>query len=392
MITAPQESLKTLTLVRSMSSTRSTTRISPSPSSGRPMAPRITLIATKAARVRYSANSSLVLEFGLRRAQDRGGHAGARAALIGGANFTSNVAASFALGLPPKGTHAHSLVQVAMALGLGELGAFEAYAEIYPDDTILLVDTVDTLESGIPNAIKVFEKLRAKGHKPVGIRLDSGDLAYLSIKARAMLDEAGFRDAIIIASNDLDENIINSLKDQGAAISVWGVGTKLATAYDQPALGGVYKLTALRNPGESWQYKIKLSEQTMKISNPGLQQVRRFRNGSEFIGDAIYNEAEAIPDGDWLIVDPKDITRRKRIPAETAHEDMLIPIFRNGELVCEIPDIHSVRQRVEQELAGFHSGIKRFVNPHEYPVGLEKTLYDLKTRIVLQARGFNNHN
>ncbi len=345
------------------------------------------LIATKAARICMAAGGDPVLEFGLRRAHGAdGGISASRAAYIGGCAATSNVLAGKLYDIPVRGTHAHSWV---MAFDT-EIEAFREYALAMPNNCVFLVDTYDTLQ-GVKHAIEMGKWLRENGHKMVGIRLDSGDLAYLSIKARAMLDEAGFRDAIIIASNDLDENIINSLKDQGAAISVWGVGTKLATAYDQPALGGVYKLTALRNPGESWQYKIKLSEQTMKISNPGLQQVRRFRNGSEFIGDAIFNEAEAIPDGDWLIVDPKDITRRKRIPAETAYEDMLIPIFRNGELVCDIPDIHSVRQRVDQELAGFHTGIKRFVNPHEYPVGLEKTLYDLKTRIVLQARGFNNH-
>ncbi len=345
------------------------------------------LIATKAARICMAAEGDPVLEFGLRRAHGAdGGISASRAAYIGGCTATSNVLAGKLYDIPVRGTHAHSWV---MAFD-SEPEAFKEYARAMPNNCVFLVDTYDTLE-GVRHAIEMGTWLKENGHRMVGIRLDSGDLAYLSIKARAMLDEAGFQDAVIIASNDLDENIIASLKDQGARISVWGVGTKLATAYDQPALGGVYKLTALRNPGEKWQYKIKLSEQTMKISNPGLQQVRRFRAGTEFIGDAIYNEAEPIPEGDWLIVDPKDITRRKRISADTEYDDLLKPVFRNGELVYDIPDIHSVREYVKQELAGFHAGIKRFVNPHEYPVGLEKSLYDLKTRIVLKARGFNNH-
>jgi nicotinate phosphoribosyltransferase len=219
-----------------------------------------------------------------------------------------------------------------------------------------------------------------------GIRLDSGDLAWLSIEARRILDEGGFPDARILASNDLDEHIINSLKEQGAKITVWGVGTKLATAYDQPALGGVYKLSALRDAGGRWQYKLKLSEQAAKISNPGILQARRYRNpAGEFIADAIYDEDLGLGDPP-TIVDPLDPTRRRAIEPDATYEDLLVPVFRGGRLVYDVPTLDAVRTRARQQLAGFHAGIKRFVNPHQYPVGLERHLHELKTNLVLKAR------
>jgi nicotinate phosphoribosyltransferase len=226
----------------------------------------------------------------------------------------------------------------------------------------------------------------------IGIRLDSGDLAYLSIEARKILDEAGFPKASILASNDLDEHVITSLKEQGAAITVWGVGTRLATAYDQPALGGVYKLGAMRDePGGEWRYVVKLSEQTAKVSNPGLLQVRRFRNaaaGDGFIADAIYDEPTGVADGQpTTIVDPLDMTRRKTIEAGTPHDDLLVPVFRGGELVYQRPALEETRRRAAAQLAGFHASVKRFLNPHQYPAGLERRLHDLKTELVLRARG-----
>ncbi|MGE5608917.1 MAG: nicotinate phosphoribosyltransferase [Bacillota bacterium] len=345
-----------------------------------------TLIATRAARVCIAAHGEPVLEFGLRRAQGiDGGIAASRAAYVGGCAATSNVLAGKLFNIPVRGTHAHSWVMCFDS----ELESFKAYAQVMPNNCIFLVDTYDTL-AGVRHAIEVGRWLRENGHELQGIRLDSGDLAYLSIEARKILDEAGFRNTRILASSELDENIITSLKDQGATITMWGVGTRLATAYDQPALGGVYKISALRDKDGSWQYKIKLSEQTAKISTPGILQVRRFRQGREFVGDAIYDELLGISPT-CTIVDPLDMTRRKTLLAGTAHEDLLVPIFRQGRLVYQSPRIEESRRRVQEQLAGFHSGIKRFINPHEYPAGLEKRLHELKTKLILKARGVSNN-
>jgi nicotinate phosphoribosyltransferase len=348
-----------------------------------------TLIATKSARICLAARGEPVLEFGLRRAQGiDGGVSASRSAYVGGAAATSNLLAGKLYGIPVRGTHAHSWV---MSFD-NELDAFEGYADVLPNNCVFLVDTYDTLQ-GVRHAVEVGRKLRAQGHEMIGIRLDSGDLAWLSIEARRILDAGGFPDARILASNDLDEHIINSLKEQGARIGVWGVGTKLATAYDQPALGGVYKLSALRDQGGRWQYKLKLSEQAAKISNPGVLQVRRFRSpaaAGEFIADAIYDEELGLTPPP-TIVDPLDPTRRRAIGADAAHEDLLVPVFRGGKLVYDIPTLDAVRARARQQLAGFHAGIKRFVNPHQYPVGLERRLHELKTDLILKARGFGNH-
>ena len=340
-----------------------------------------TLIATKASRVATAARGDSVLEFGLRRAQGVDGALSAsRAAYVGGVAATSNVLAGRLFGIPVRGTHAHSWV---MSFD-DEPESFDAYARALPNNCVFLVDTYDTLQ-GVRHAVEVGRKLRASGHEMVGIRLDSGDLAYLSIEARKILDEGGFPKAQIVASNDLDEQIITSLKEQGAKIAVWGVGTKLVTAYDQPALGGVYKLSAIQGDGGGWQYKVKLSEQTAKVSNPGVLQVRRFRSGSEFVADAIYNETAGVPDP-CTIVDPMDLTRRKTIDRGTAYEDLLVPVFRAGRLVYAPPPLEQVRTRTAEQLAGFHAGVKRFLHPHQYPVGLEKGLSDLKTELVLKAR------
>lgn len=341
-----------------------------------------TLIATKAARICLAARGEPVLEFGLRRAQGADGALTAsRAAYVGGCAGTSNVLAGKKFGIPVRGTHAHSWV---MSFD-DELAAFEAYAKAMPNNCVFLVDTYDTL-AGVRRAVAVGQWLRQQGHQLLGIRLDSGDLAYLSVEARKLLDAAGFSQAVIIASNDLDEHIIASLKAQGATINVWGVGTRLVTGYDQPALGGVYKLTAVRQTGEPWNYKLKLSEQAVKTSTPGILQVRRFCAGDQFLADAIY-DAELGPPADFIIVDPLDATRRRPIPADTAYEDLLAPVYRAGRLVYQPPGLAEVRERARQQLARFHAGVKRFTHPHQYPVGLELRLHELKTRLIMAARG-----
>lgn len=348
------------------------------------------LIATKAARVCLAAQGEPVLEFGLRRAQGiDGGLAASRAAYIGGAAATSNVLAGKLYGIPVKGTHAHSWV---MSFD-DELTAFEAYARAMPDNCVFLVDTFDTLE-GVKKACRVGHWLRENGHELLGVRLDSGDLAYLSIEARKILDAEGFPNAHIVASNDLNEHLIASLKQQGATITTWGVGTQLATAYDQPALGGVYKLAALREPGGPWSYKVKLSEQVAKISTPGVLQVRRYYTldpstgeHTSAIADAIYDISRGIPAGDALVVDPLDITHQKRVAAETPHGDLLVPIFRAGKRVYDPPGAPEVRDRAARNLALFHGGIKRLDNPHAYPAGIEKSLYDFKLDLILKAKG-----
>ncbi|MBI5774172.1 MAG: nicotinate phosphoribosyltransferase [Verrucomicrobia bacterium] len=341
-----------------------------------------TLVATKSARVCHAARGEPVLEFGLRRAQGMDGALSASwAAYVGGCAATSNVLAGKLLGIPVRGTHAHSWV---MSFD-DELESFEAYARAMPNNCVFLVDTFDTLE-GVRKAVKVGRWLRQHGHKMAGIRLDSGDLAFLSIEARKILDAGGFKDAVIVASNDLDEQIIESLKDQGATIAMWGVGTKLVTAYDQPALGGVYKLAAIRNPGHKWQYKIKLSEQPIKVSTPGIQQVRRFFNESGFVADMIY-DIERGAKKPATIVDPSDLTKRRRMDAKMKFTDLLVPVFRKGKQVYQPPAPERTRQHVQEQLNRFHPGIKRFVNPHRYPVGLEKGLHDLKMKLILKARG-----
>ncbi|RYD49221.1 MAG: nicotinate phosphoribosyltransferase [Verrucomicrobiaceae bacterium] len=340
-----------------------------------------TLIATKAARVCQAAQGEPVLEMGLRRAQGPDGAlAASRAAHIGGCATTSNVLAGKAFGIPVKGTHAHSWVMSFET----ELEAFEQYAAALPGNCTFLVDTYDTLE-GVRNAVKVGQKLRDSGHRLLGIRLDSGDLAWLSQQARTILDEGGFPDAAIVASNDLDENLIESLKHQGARISVWGVGTRLVTGGEQAALGGVYKLAAVKDDAGNWQPRIKLSEQVIKVSTPGLQQVRRFRRDGLFLADAVYDAEHVCPEP-CEIVDPAEILRHTTIPAGTGHEDLLQPLFRDGELVGALPPLADSRARCIEQLSGLNATIKRLDNPHNYPAGLEAGLHQKKLNLVRKAR------
>jgi nicotinate phosphoribosyltransferase len=342
-----------------------------------------TLIATKASRIREAAGDRPVIEFGLRRAHGYDGAvSGTRAAYIGGADGTSNVLAGKLFGIPVKGTHAHSWV---MSFD-SELEAFHAYADAMPNNCVFLVDTYDSMH-GVDHAIEVAKKLEKDGHHLQAIRLDSGDLAYLSVEARQKLDAAGLQSVKIMGSNDLDEHIISNLNMQGAKIDSFGVGTKLITAFDQPALGGVYKLGAVRDKGEAWQYKLKLSEQQAKISNPGVLQVRRFLGGDgHFVADAIY-DAETKIGSDTFIVDPFDVTRRKVVPAGTPFEDLLTPIFREGRLVYKERTIEETKAYCTAQLGKLHPGIRRLLNPHRYPAGLELDLHDLKLQLVLEARG-----
>ncbi len=341
-----------------------------------------TLIATKAVRVCLATKGEPVLEFGLRRAQGiDGALAATRAAYVGGCGATSNVLAGKLFGIPVRGTHAHSWV---MSFD-DELESFQAYAEAMPSNCIFLVDTYNTLE-GVHNAVRVGQWLREHGHEMIGIRLDSGDFVQLSIEARQTLDEAGFPQAVIVGSNDLDEHLITNLKERGATINVWGVGTKLVTAHDQPAMGGVYKLSAVRVPGEPWQYKIKLSEEIVKVSDPGILQVRRYHStNGEFLVDVIYDEETGVAGG-CTMVDPRDPTKRATIPDGTPFTTLLVPVFRAGKAVYEAPSILQAKQRTQEQLARLHPEVKRFTNPQPYPVGLEQGLYKLKEHLIRQAR------
>ena len=341
-----------------------------------------TLVATKAARVCLAARGEPVIEFGLRRAQGiDGGLSASRAAYVGGCHGTSNTLAGRLYGIPVRGTHAHSWVM----LHASELEAFLSYARALPGNCVFLVDTYATRE-GIEHAIEAARWLRAHGKELVGIRLDSGDLAWLSQEARRMLDAAGFPEVAVLASNELDEGVIQSLKDQGAKISMWGVGTRLVTGQDDGALGGVYKLTAVRTgPGAAWSPRLKLSEQIEKTTIPGLLQVRRYAHGAEFFSDAIWDETLGLP-APCVIVDPTDPLRRREIPADAPGEDLLVPVFRGGRRVYDPPPLAAVRARTQAQLARFHAGVKRFMNPHQFPVGLERRLHDRRADLVLAAR------
>lgn len=344
------------------------------------------LIATKAARICMAAKGESVLEFGLRRAQGvDGALTASRAAYIGGCDSTSNVLAAKLFGIPVKGTHSHSWVMVFD----DELESFMTFAKHMPTSCVFLVDTYNTLK-GVEKAIEAAKMLRSKGHEMIGIRLDSGDLADLSIKARNMLDASGFPNVKIFASNELDETIISELKRQGAKITVWGVGTNLVTGKDQPALDGVYKLSAIRDPGEPWKYKLKLSEQMKKVSNPGILQVRRFKTRGINIADAVYDINSPIED-EVSIVDPFDSTKEARIKKCEEFEDLLVPIYREGKRVYTLPSLHDIRKRTQEQLSSFPVGVKRFLNPHQYMVGMEKSLYDLKIRLVRNIRSEKAH-
>ncbi|NGX55329.1 MAG: Nicotinate phosphoribosyltransferase pncB2 [Chlamydiae bacterium] len=342
-----------------------------------------TLIATKGARVSLATEGDSILEFGLRRAQGiDGALTASRAAFIGGCTATSNVFAGKMLGIPVKGTHAHSWI---MAFET-ELESFQAYAEAMPENCVFLVDTYDTLQ-GVRNAIEVGKWLHEHGRPLLGIRLDSGDLNYLSIESRKMLDEAGFPEAEIFASNELNETLIADLKHQGAKIAVWGVGTNLVTGQTQSALDGVYKLSAYRKKGaEKWQYKLKLSEQMTKVSNPGILQIRRFENPQgEYVADALYDIYSDLSQG-CTIVDPFDQTRQRVLPKEMKSRDVLAPIFRKGKQVYKDPSLVEIQAYGKEQLAKFDKSIKRFFNAHVYPVGMEKSLFEYKIKLVDKIR------
>ncbi len=342
-----------------------------------------TLVATKAARLCLAADGDPVIEFGLRRAQGiDGALTASRAAIVGGCAATSNLLAGSLLGVDVRGTHAHAWVSSFES----EEESFRAYAAAQPGNCVLLVDTYDTLE-GVRRAAKVGLEMRARGEQLAGIRLDSGDLAYLSIEARRILDAAGLGDAQILASNNLDEHLIESLKLQGAKIDTWCVGTALATAHDDPALGGVYKLGAIRRPGEAWRPRLKLSEQTAKTTTPGVLGVRRFtRPDGTLLADMIWDTASGVAASPTL-VDPLDPLRRRRIPEDARSEELLRPVIRAGEAVGERPPLTALRERTRAQLAALHPAIRRFLNPHVYPVGLELGLHEARARAILELRG-----
>jgi len=361
------------------------------------------LIATKAARIRQAGRGRPLLEFGLRRAHDKAGNAGARAALIGGADFSSNAGISHVLGIPPKGTHAHSMVQAFMALGEGELGAFRAYADLYPDDCLLLVDTVDTLNSGVPNAITVFEELRAKGYEPNGIRLDSGDLAYLSVQAAKMLNEAGFPNANIVLSNQIDElnllQIIAQIKDEAPRYGldaealiqrlVYGVGTRLITSEGSSSLDGVYKLVAIQKDSH-WEPAIKISESSDKIPTPGKKTVWRiYDKRHKATADLIAGADEDILNRDILELHHPS---RHGVYRELSTEDyaevepLLVDILQEGTFVADLEPIDVMRQRRIKDLEYLDSGVKRIINPHLYHVSVTPQVWQLKQDQIKRAK------
>lgn len=361
-----------------------------------------TLIATKAARIKESGRGKVMLEFGLRRGQDRGANAGTRAALIGGADYSSNVGLSHVLGYQPKGTHAHSMVQLFMALGEGELEAFRAYADVYPDDCLLLVDTINTLESGIPNAITVFEELQRKGHQPVGVRLDSGDLAYLSIQTARMLDQAGFPDTLIVLSNNLDElviwQILTQIQEEAPRYGVdadhlinrlvYGVGTRLIVSDGDPALGGVYKLVAVCD-ANTWVPALKISESSNKTPNPGHKHVWRvYDQRGKATADLLALEDEQPGSEEQIILHHPFQASKYRVlhtNAVTEIEPLLEDILQEGNVVAELPPIEGLRRRRDLDVERLDPGVRRLMNPHIYHVSLSAKLWKMKQELISSA-------
>jgi len=336
-----------------------------------------TLIATKAARICQAAAGEEVLEFGLRRAQGPDGALSAsRAAYIGGCTATSNVLAGKRYDIPVRGTHAHNWVTAFP----DEKTAFSAYAEVMPHNCVLLVDTYDTLK-GVANAISIGQQLHSQGAKLLGIRLDSGDLAKLSIQARAMLDAAGFTDTQIVASNTLDEYSMASLREQGAPITIWGVGTHLVTAFDEPALDGVYKLSALRELDGRWTKKLKLSEQTIKISNPGIHQVRRFFRNGQQVMDILYDIEMGIsnvPEAQTHSQPSENV----RMSDHETWSDLLVPVIVQGSVVYANESIHIIRKRAIDQVEQF---VRRYAKT-PYSVGIEKQLFEVKQALIKALR------
>lgn len=344
------------------------------------------LIATKASRVVYAAKGDGIMEFGLRRAQGPdAGIYGARAAMIGGCIGTSNVLTGQMFDVPVKGTHAHSWI---MSFP-DEYTAFKTYAKMYPEACILLVDTYDVLESGVPNAIRVFKEMRAEGlpMKGYGIRIDSGDLAYLSKKAYQMLEAEGFGDAIISASSDLDEYLIDSLKTQGAKINSWGVGTNLITSKDCPSFGGVYKLAAIKDKATGkFIPKIKLSENEEKITNPGNKTIYRIysRDSHKIIADLICLVGETYDENNSLLLFDPVATWKKTLlaPGTYTMKEIMVPIFKDGVCVYHSPKVMEIREYCKKELDTLWDETKRLVNPHEVHVDLSNELWHMKTRLL----------
>ena len=335
------------------------------------------LIASKAARVCLAAEGEPVIEFGLRRAQGPDGALSAsRAAYIGGCSATSNTLAGKLYDIPVRGTHAHSWVTAFET----EQEAFSAYTKVMPFNSVLLVDTYNTIQ-GVKHAIESGKELRAQGADLAAIRLDSGDMADLSIKARALLDEAGFTNTAILASNSLDEYVIAALKQKRAKISAWGVGTNLVTAYDHPALDGVYKMSALKNKKGEWQYKIKLSEQEVKISNPGRHQVRRFFAADKLIGDVIYDLQQGISEHPDVVLLDHEL-QTINMNDYDASVDLLVPLYRQGKLVAPQESIHTVRKHAMEEAKRFHAT----QSSKPYAVGLEKKLHEIKLALIAKHR------
>ncbi len=359
-----------------------------------------TLIATKASRVVEAARGRPVLEFGMRRAPDRGATAASRASLVGGADFSSNVGMSHAVGFPPKGTHAHSMVQVFMALGEGELGAFRAYADIYPDECILLVDTINTLDSGLPNAIRVFEELEARGHRPRGIRLDSGDLAHLAVQSARILDKAGFGYVSIVISSGLDEitiwQILNQIVVEAARNGidaesvldrlVFGVGTKMATSEGDPSLDGVYKLVAVEEAGE-WRPAIKLSDTPAKVVNPGRKEVVRVydERGSATADVMCQRGEELVPP--LFLHHPTEpgVARTLEAGGISSLESLLVEVDPQA-VVDEREAVEEARERRVADLDRLDPGVRRLVNPHVYHVSLSQESHDLKQSVLAGMR------
>ena len=345
------------------------------------------LIATKASRIVFAAAGDGIMEFGLRRAQGPdAGLYGARAAIIGGCVGTSNVLAGQAFGVPVMGTHAHSWI---MSFE-DEYTAFKHYAELYPDNCTLLVDTYDTLKSGVPNAIRVFREFKDSGRplKKYGIRLDSGDLAYLSKQARKMLDDAGFPEASICASNDLDEYLLHDLKMQEAAIDSWGVGTNLITSKDCPSFGGVYKLAAIQNEEKEFVPKIKISENTEKITNPGNKTIFRIydKETGKIRADLICFADEAYDtDEDLLLFDPIDTWKKTKLPGGSyTMREILVPIFKNGECIYQSPSVMEIAAYCRQEKDTLWDETKRLFYPHRVYVDLSQRLFDVKKALLEQ--------
>src|SRR6266540_295552 len=340
------------------------------------------LIATKAARVCLApAENDAVIEFGLRRAQGvDSGLSAARAAYIGGCAGTSNLQAGQRYQIPVSGTQAHSWIMFFET----EKEAFQTYAKAVPNNCVFLVDTYNSLD-GVRHAIDVARQLRKNGHEMIGVRLDSGERATLSIEARRMLDEAGFTKAKIVCSGDLDEFAIAKMKERGAKIDIWGVGTRLTTGQPDSALGGVYKLGAVRKGAEPWSYRIKLSDEPVKTSYPGLLQVRRFHQADgRFIADAIYEIDHEVTEP-CVIVDVAG-EKQTEIRAETKYSDLLVPVCRKGDLVYQVPDLMASRERTRQQLSNAQPEVLKLTRPRPYKVGLEKSLHELRSTLIARAK------